>query len=288
MQPLIPPLFLHLQNHSPVSSPPARHLLTSPASHSRLSLFHFPPFLSWTKNKVPLSLCTVSKTSNLAWQDEEEEVSGWEWGKEAEEGSEEEGFAEGETEEEGFPDPSAETKLFVGNLPYDVNSEKLARLFENSGIVKISEVIYSRVTGHSRGFGFVTMSTVEEAENAIEMLNHYDLNGKLLVVNKAVPRGSVTQRPRLEGFEPSFRIYVGNLPWEVDCAGLEQVFSEHGRVLNARVVYDRETGRSRGFGFVSMSSKNEVDDAIAALDGQNLDGRAIRVCRRRKTEAWLY
>ncbi|KAG0456055.1 hypothetical protein HPP92_023843 [Vanilla planifolia] len=247
------PSFLRSSSTSKTTPP---RLVSSSATPTYFTRFSFSPFslslstffLSWTKNKVPLSLCTVSKTSNLAWQDEEEEVSGWEWGKEAEEGSEEEGFAEGETEEEGFPDPSAETKLFVGNLPYDVNSEKLARLFENSGIVKISEVIYSRVTGHSRGFGFVTMSTVEEAENAIEMLNHYDLNGKLLVVNKAVPRG------------------------------LEQVFSEHGRVLNARVVYDRETGRSRGFGFVSMSSKNEVDDAIAALDGQNLDGRAIRVC----------
>ncbi|KAG0456087.1 hypothetical protein HPP92_023875 [Vanilla planifolia] len=252
------PSFLRSSSTSKTTPP---RLVSSSATPTYFTRFSFSPFslslstffLSWTKNKVPLSLCTVSKTSNLAWQDEEEEVSGWEWGKEAEEGSEEEGFAEGETEEEGFPDPSAETKLFVGNLPYDVNSEKLARLFENSGIVKISEVIYSRVTGHSRGFGFVTMSTVEEAENAIEMLNHYDLNGKLLVVNKAVPRGSVTQRPRLEGFEPSFRIYVGNLPWEVDCAG----WYTH-----------RETGRSRGFGFVSMSSKGEVDDAIAALDGQ--------------------
>jgi RNA recognition motif-containing protein len=68
--------------------------------------------------------------------------------------------------------------------------------------------------------------------------------------------------------EPSFRIYVGNLPWQVDDARLEEVFSEHGKVVNARVVSDRETGRSRGFGFVTMSSETELQDAIAALDGQ--------------------
>ena len=64
---------------------------------------------------------------------------------------------------------------------------------------------------------------------------------------------------------------MGNLPWEVDNARLEQVFSEHGKVINARVVYDRESGRSSGFGFVTMSSETEMNDAIAALDGQVLE-----------------
>lgn len=86
-------------------------------------------------------------------------------------------------------------------------------------------------------------------------------------MKKAAPRGSRVERSPRE-FGPAFRIYAGNLPWGVDDARLEQVFSEHGKVLEARVVYDRETGRSRGFGFVTMSSQNELDDAIAALDGQ--------------------
>lgn len=92
-----------------------------------------------------------------------------------------------------------------------------------------------------------------------------DVDGRLLTVNKAAPRGTEPQRAARE---PAFRIYVGNLPWEVDNARLEQVFSEHGKVVNARVVYDRESGRSRGFGFVTMSSETELNDAIAALDGQ--------------------
>lgn len=173
-------------------------------------------------------------------------------------------------------EPPEEAKLFVGNLPYDVDSQKLALLFEQAGTVEIAEVIYNRDTDQSRGFGFVTMSTVEEAEKAVEILNRYDVNGRLLTVNKAAPRGTQPERsPRT--FEPAFRIYAGNLPWDVDNERLEQVFSEHGKVVEARVVYDRETGRSRGFGFVKMSSETEMNDAIAALDGQTLDGRALRV-----------
>lgn len=90
-----------------------------------------------------------------------------------------------------------------------------------------------------------------------------------MTVNKAAPKGDRPERsPRV--FEPAFRIYVGNLPWQVDNARLEQVFSEHGKVMDARVVFDRETGRSRGFGFVTMSSESELNDAIAALDGEVL------------------
>ncbi|KAF3438659.1 hypothetical protein FNV43_RR21423 [Rhamnella rubrinervis] len=185
-------------------------------------------------------------------------------------------FNEGGEDEGGYVEPPEEAKIFVGNLPYDVDSERLAMLFEKAGTVEIAEVIYNRETDQSRGFGFVTMSTVEEAEKAVEMFNRYDIEGRLLTVNKAAPRGTRAERPP-RVFEPAFRIYVGNLPWDVDNARLEQVFSEHGKVVDARVLFDRETGRSRGFGFVTMSNETEMNDAIAALDGESLDGRAIRV-----------
>ena len=88
-----------------------------------------------------------------------------------------------------------------------------------------------------------------------------------MTVNKAAPRGSRPERPPRVS-EPGYRIYVGNLPWDVDNGRLEEIFSEHGKVVSARVVFDRETGRSRGFGFVTMSTESELNDAIAALDGQ--------------------
>ena len=66
-------------------------------------------------------------------------------------------------------------------------------------------------------------------------------------------------------------IYVGNLPWSIDDSGLEQVFAEHGTVTSAKVVTDRETNRSRGFGFVEMSDGGEK--AIQALNDAEVDGR---------------
>lgn len=190
--------------------------------------------------------------------------------------------------EEEYSEPSEDAKIFVGNLPYDVDSESLAHLFEKAGVVEISEVIYNRETDQSRGFGFVTMSSVEEAEKAVDMFSRYELGGRFLTVNKAAPRGSRPERTE-QSTGPSYTMYVGNLPWDMDDGRLEQVFSEHGKVVNARIVYDRESGRSRGFGFVSMSSQSEMNDAIQNLDGQSLGGRAIRVnvaAERRKRGAF--
>ncbi|URE04619.1 31 kDa ribonucleoprotein, chloroplastic [Musa troglodytarum] len=231
------------------------------------------------RRKLPLPPL-VAQTSDWASQEEEEEQEASEvedrgFGLEGFDEGDEPGLSEWEGEEEAYVEPPEEAKLFVGNLPYDYDSEKLAHLFEEAGVVEVAEVIYNRQTDQSRGFGFVTMSTIEEAGKAVEMFHRYEISGRLLTVNKAAPRGARVERPR--EFESSFRIYVGNLPWQVDDGRLEQVFSEHGKVLDARVVYDRETGRSRGFGFVKMASQAEMDDAIAALDGQSLDGRALRV-----------
>ncbi|KAI7748848.1 hypothetical protein M8C21_024935, partial [Ambrosia artemisiifolia] len=141
------------------------------------------------------------------------------------------------------------------------------------------KVIYNRETDQSRGFGFVTMSSVEEAEKAIDMFHGYELGGRILTVNKAAAKGSRPVRVERTSLNsgPSYTMYVGNLPWDTDGERLEHIFREHGKVVNARIVYDRESGRSRGFGFVSMSSESEMNAAIETLDGQSLGGRAIRV-----------
>ncbi len=72
-------------------------------------------------------------------------------------------------------------------------------------------------------------------------------------------------------------IYVGNLPYTTADGELEQIFSAHGQVDRAQVVMDRETGRSRGFGFVEMSNATEAQAAIAALNGFDFKGRKLKV-----------
>ena len=75
----------------------------------------------------------------------------------------------------------------------------------------------------------------------------------------------------------SNKLYVGGLPYEVTEDRLEEIFSPHGTVESARVITDRMTGRSRGFGFVEMSSQEEAQQAIDKLNGTDLDGRSLTV-----------
>jgi len=73
------------------------------------------------------------------------------------------------------------------------------------------------------------------------------------------------------------KLYVGNMSYDVDSSALEQLFAAHGTVQSAQVITDRDTGRSKGFGFVEMSSDAEAQAAIAAVNGQEHDGRALTV-----------
>ncbi|MDH3284230.1 MAG: RNA-binding protein [Acidobacteriota bacterium] len=75
----------------------------------------------------------------------------------------------------------------------------------------------------------------------------------------------------------SNRLYVGNLPYSADRESLSKLFAEHGSVTDVHVASDRETGRSRGFGFVSFETGEEAKAAAAALNGHSLDGRALVV-----------
>jgi RNA recognition motif-containing protein len=75
----------------------------------------------------------------------------------------------------------------------------------------------------------------------------------------------------------SKKIYVGNLPFSTTDAELRRLFEQHGEVSSVNLIMDRETGRPRGFGFVEMSDESCASTAIQALDGRNVDGRALRV-----------
>jgi len=81
------------------------------------------------------------------------------------------------------------------------------------------------------------------------------------------------------------RLYVGNLSYTVTDGALEQVFAAHGTVTSAQVIMDRDTGRSKGFGFVEMANDSEAQAAITALNGKEMEGRNLTVNEARpKTE----
>ncbi len=79
------------------------------------------------------------------------------------------------------------------------------------------------------------------------------------------------------GYEVNNKLYVGNISYQTDENSLEQAFGQFGSVKSVRVITDRETGRSRGFGFVEMETEEEAQTAIENLDGKEVDGRAVRV-----------
>lgn len=80
------------------------------------------------------------------------------------------------------------------------------------------------------------------------------------------------------------KLYVGNLAYSVDKSRLEEMFADFGAVVSAQVIMDRETNRSKGFGFVEMGSDQEAQAAIAALNGKNMDGRNLTVNEARPQE----
>lgn len=82
----------------------------------------------------------------------------------------------------------------------------------------------------------------------------------------------------------SKKLYVGNLPYSIRNSDLEEMFAVHGTVQSAQVIMDRDSGRSKGFGFVEMESDQDARAAIAALNGKEHDGRALTVNEARPRE----
>jgi RNA recognition motif-containing protein len=80
------------------------------------------------------------------------------------------------------------------------------------------------------------------------------------------------------------KLYIGNLPYSVDDQQLQEAFQAYGAVASARVITDRETGRSKGFGFVEMEDDGAANDAVEKMNGQQLAGRAINVSEARPQE----
>lgn len=80
------------------------------------------------------------------------------------------------------------------------------------------------------------------------------------------------------------KVFVGGLSWNIDDESLAEEFSRYGSVRHAKVVTDRETGKSRGFGFVTFDDAQAAQDAIVAMDGREIDGRQVRVNEAKERE----
>ncbi|XP_006660491.1 30S ribosomal protein 2, chloroplastic [Oryza brachyantha] len=179
------------------------------------------------------------------------------------------------------PEEVAARKLYVGNIPRTVTNDELAAMFADHGTVDRAEVMYDKYTGRSRRFGFVTMSTPEEANAAIESLNETEVGGRKIKVNVTesflpnIDRSAPEPEPVF--VDSQYKVYVGNLAKSVTTEMLKNFFSEKGQVLSATVSRIPGTSKSKGYGFVTFSSDEEVEAAVSTFNDAELEGQPIRV-----------
>ncbi|KAJ3417553.1 hypothetical protein HDV05_000010 [Chytridiales sp. JEL 0842] len=195
--------------------------------------------------------------------------------------------------------------LYVGNLPFSVGWQDLKDLFRNAGTVQRAD-IPGDAQRRSKGFGTVVMASVEEARKAVSMYNGFEWNGRRIEVREdrnyvegagPVSRGNFNSSPSSSLYHnspfpsvanhisPSVsasgplagrQLFVGNLPFTVQWQELKDLFRTVGTVQRADVAVDN-SGRSRGYGQVVMSTVEEAQSAIAKLNGTELQGRSIEV-----------
>ncbi len=176
-------------------------------------------------------------------------------------------------------------KLFVAGLPDTYTEDILRQLFEATGgkVVEVS-LPKDRATGRPRGFGFVTLATADEAQVALDSLHGSLHAGRPISVRpfQAEPPkregGAPAPRPERTAPAPDRTIYVGNLPYDATEEEVEALFRNRsaGPVQRVSLPID-ESGRKRGFGFVTMATAEGANAAIDALRGADLRGRPLFV-----------
>lgn len=138
-----------------------------------------------------------------------------------------------------------------------------------------------RATGRPRGFGFVTMQTRDAADNAISKMDQAQMDGRTIRVNESRPKGSRSAVPGGPGGfntagKEDVKLYVGNLSFDSREESIRSLFEQYGQVTDCFMPTDRDSGRVRGFCFVTMPAAS-AEDACRKLNGYELDGRQLRV-----------
>ncbi|XP_039142531.1 UBP1-associated protein 2C-like isoform X2 [Dioscorea cayenensis subsp. rotundata] len=161
-------------------------------------------------------------------------------------------------------------KLFVRGLSWETTSETLFSAFSAHGDIEEGAVITDKATGKSRGYGFITYRHMESAQRALQEPSKL-IDGRLAVCNLAcegLSSGSVSTDLALR------KIYIGGLSPEISSETLLKFFGRHGEIEEGSVAYDKETTKSKGFGFVTYktveAAKKALDDPNKSLGGRNI------------------
>lgn len=164
------------------------------------------------------------------------------------------------------------SKLFIGGLPYEVSTDDLKEMMEKQGSVQDCVVVKDD-EGKSRGFGFVTFSSKEEAQSAISKYDGYRIKGRRISVKDADNKGEKKEK---KADPAGQKLYVGNLSFKLTNDDLIKHFSTFGNATGGFIVTDPR-GKSKGFGFVFVDEKEGIEEIIAKANGSELGGRNIKV-----------
>ncbi|KAH8152572.1 uncharacterized protein LAJ45_03413 [Morchella importuna] len=181
--------------------------------------------------------------------------------------------------------------LFIRSLPYSATSEALSTKFSFIAPLKHATVVADPLTKQSRGFGFVTFTTAEDARRAVKELHNTLFDGRKMSVEIAEPRhrdeaGKQASKEKKEKKEAEEvkrrapRLIVRNLPWSVkDPQQLVKVFQSYGKVRN--VIIPRKSNKPGaemcGFAFVTMKGYKNAEKAMEKTNGMEIDGRTVAV-----------
>ena len=182
---------------------------------------------------------------------------------------------------------SDEGKLFVGGIPWDTTEEKLNEYFSKYGEVTQTVIMRDKTTGRPRGFGFVVFSDPSVLDRVLQ--DKHTIGDKVVEAKRALSReeqysSSRTGNPnagRTSGGGGNFRtkkIFVGGLPPTLAEDGFRQYFETFGQVTDVVIMYDQNTQRPRGFGFISFDTEDAAD-RVLFKNFHELNGKLVEVKR---------
>ena len=150
--------------------------------------------------------------------------------------------------------PKDEGKMFVGGLNWETTDESLKSYFSQFGEVLECNVMRDNVTGRSRGFGFLSFAEARTVNRVMEKREHF-LDGKIIDPKRAIPR---------EEQDKTAKIFVGGVGSDVTENDFKEFFDQFGTVIDAQLMIDKDTGRPRGFGFVTFDSDQAVERIVTS------------------------
>jgi RNA recognition motif-containing protein len=150
----------------------------------------------------------------------------------------------------------SDRKVFLGGLAWSTTEAMLQEYLESGLNIKVEKVtiMRDRQTGNSRGFGFVILETSDDADKVVNA-NHL-LDSKKIEAKRAIPKDEIQE-------SNTRKLFVGGIPVNISDDEFKIHFDKFGPVTEIQIVKDRNTGKSRGFGFVTFEDKDIVDNVLA-------------------------